>query len=140
MGEAFFVGMAHIEKLEGAFEESIDFSFADFVRREERPKIEVRKAAVGDARGEKFAEAAGLDGAKRANFFENDTAQGILKNRSIEQLADFGASAALDKHRAQEAQGVAFEERPIILHMRNHKNPDLLPVHKSFTLNEMVST
>jgi len=120
--EAFIVGMAHIQKFEGALEELVDFSFANFMRREKRMKIEVGEAAVGDARRKKFAETAGLDRAKGANFLEDDAAKRVLKNGGVEQATDFGASAAFDQHGAQEAQRVAFQERVAVLWMRNHRN------------------
>ena len=115
--------MAQVKKLERTFEKLIDFGLTDFVWREERVKIEIGKAAIGDARGKEFAEAAGFDGAERANFFEHDAAQRILKNGGIELLADLRASAAFDEHRAQEAQSVAFEKRLTVLRIRNHRDP-----------------
>ena len=59
--EIFFPGMAQIEKLQGAFEELVDFFFADFLGGKEGVKIEVGKTARGDARGKKLAQAAGID-------------------------------------------------------------------------------
>jgi hypothetical protein len=53
--------MAQIEKLQGAFEELVDFFFADFLGGKEGVKIEVGKTARGDARGKKLAQAAGID-------------------------------------------------------------------------------
>jgi hypothetical protein len=115
--------MAHVEKFESALEELVDFRFANFVRSEKRVKVKVRKAAISDARGEKFAEAAGFDGAERANFFEDDAAKRILKNGSVEQPANFGAGTAFDEHGTQEAQSVAFQKVPTVLWMRNHRSP-----------------
>jgi hypothetical protein len=61
--EILFPGMAQIEKLQGAFEELVDFFFADFLGGKEGVEIEVGKTARGDARGKKLAQAAGIDGA-----------------------------------------------------------------------------
>ena len=55
--------MAQIEKLQGAFEELVDFFFADFLGGKEGVEIEVGKTARGDARGKKLAQAARIDGA-----------------------------------------------------------------------------
>jgi len=114
--------MAQVEKLKGAFEKLIDFRFADFVGGKKRVKIEIGEAAIGDARGKKLAEAAGLDGTERANFLENDAAKRVLKNGRVEQPANFGAGAAFDQHRAQETQSVALKKGLTVVRMRNHRN------------------
>jgi hypothetical protein len=54
----FFVGMAQVEQLQSALEELIDFIFADFVRREQGVKIEIREAAIGHASRQKCAQTA----------------------------------------------------------------------------------
>jgi len=56
--EFLFAGMAHIEKLEGAFKELIDLLLGDFVRSEEGLEIEVGESAISDAGGEKLAQSA----------------------------------------------------------------------------------
>jgi hypothetical protein len=61
--EMLFPGMAQIEKLQGAFEELVDFFFADFLGSKEGVEVEVGKTARGDARGKKLAQAARIDGA-----------------------------------------------------------------------------
>ena len=70
----FLVGMAQVEELQCALEELVDFVFADFVRREQSVKIEIRETAIGNACGKKFPQAARLDGAEPANFFEDGSA------------------------------------------------------------------
>ena len=101
--------MAQIEKLQGAFEELIDFFFADFLGGKEGVKIEVGKTARGDARGKKLAQAAGIDGAELANLLEDHAPQRILKNAGIKQPADFAARSPLNQDRTQEAEGISFK-------------------------------
>ena len=125
--------MTHVQKLKGALEKLIDLSFADLVRGKKRMKIEIRKAAIGDAGGKKFAEAPGFDGTEKANFLEDDAAQRVLKNGSVEQAADFGAGTTFDEHGAQEAQSVALKKGLAVVRMRNHRNPGI-----NFILHKMA--
>jgi hypothetical protein len=107
--EIFFARMAQIEKLQGAFKKLVDFLLADIVGGEESVQVEVRKAASGDASGKKLAQAAGIDGTKLADLFEDDATQGILKNARIEQPANFAARSRLNQDRTQEAERISLE-------------------------------
>jgi hypothetical protein len=110
----FFVGIAQIEELQSAFKELVDLFFGDFVRREERLKVEVGKSAIGHAGREQFAQMVGLDRAKLANFFEDHAAEWITENAWRERLADFRARAALDQDGTKKPQGVPFQKRLIV--------------------------
>jgi len=113
--------MAQVKKLEGACKEFFDFGFADLMRREERMQIEIREASIRDAGGKKLAQAAGFDRAKRADFFEDDTMQRVLKNKRVELAANLGARASLDEDGAKKPQSIALQTCPTILCLRNHR-------------------
>jgi hypothetical protein len=108
--EGLFVRVTQIKKLQSAFKQLVDFFLADFLRREEGMKVEVRESAIGDPGREKLAQAAGIDGAELANLLEDNASQGILKDIWIEQPADFAAGSTLDQDGAQEAQRVPFKQ------------------------------
>ncbi|HVH70211.1 MAG TPA: hypothetical protein VNB49_03760 [Candidatus Dormibacteraeota bacterium] len=97
--ERLLVRVTQIEELQGALEELVDLLFTGFVEGEESLKVEVRKSAVRDARREKLAQAAGIDGAKLSNLFEDDAAERILEDVWIEQTADFAPRSSLDQDR-----------------------------------------
>jgi hypothetical protein len=121
--ELFFVGMAQVKELQGTLEELVDFIFADFVGSQQCVKIEIREAAIGHAGGKKFPQAARLDGAERADFFEYHAAERILKDTGIEQFADFRPRAGLNQHGAKKTQRIPLEERPAICLWNGHTSP-----------------
>lgn len=112
--KSFFVGMTRIEELQGALKELINLLFAHFVGSQERWKVEVGKSAIGHAAREKLAQAARINGAELANFFEDHPAQRILKHLGREQFADFRAGAALNQDGTQKPQGVFLEQRLVV--------------------------
>src|SRR5215467_2344551 len=84
-------------------------------------EVEVGESPVGDTRGQKLAQAAGIDGAEFANLLKHYAAQLILKDAWFEQATDFAARSALDQHRAQKSQRISFEQRPVC-GLNGHKN------------------
>src|SRR5215469_540154 len=106
------VRMAQAQELQGAFKELVDLFLSDFLRGEERRKVEVRESSIRHTRRQKLAQAARIDGTEVANFFEDDAAQRVLKNARLEQATDFPARASLDQEGAQEAQRIRFQKRP----------------------------
>src|SRR6266849_668468 len=103
---AFFFRVAEIEELQRNLKKLIDLFSTGFARGQHCVEIEVRKSSIGHARRKKFAQAAGIDGSQRADFFEDHTLQRLFKDTGIEQLANLGARPALDQHRAKKAQRV----------------------------------
>src|SRR5690349_22587182 len=81
--ECFLVGMAQIEQLQRALKELIDLFFADLVRGQKRPQVEIGESAIGDASREKFAQAARIDGAKVTNLFKDYAAQGVVRSVGV---------------------------------------------------------
>src|SRR5258707_11497792 len=127
-----FVRVAEIEKLQGTLKKLVDFFFADFRRGQELVQIEVRKAAVGHARGQKFPQAAGINSSQITDFFKHHPLQRIVKNTGIEQLADLKARSALDQHGAEEAQRVFLKLKSSVRIMKRH----VVFLHR--TVNEMI--
>src|SRR5260370_37670354 len=78
--EMFLVWMTKIEKLQHALKQLIDFFLADLVRGEHVVEVEVRESAMGQARGQKGPQAAGINGSHFADFLEENALQRIFKN------------------------------------------------------------
>jgi trimethylamine:corrinoid methyltransferase-like protein len=93
------------------------------MRRKQRVKIEIREAAIGHAGGQKFPQAARLDGAERANFFEYHAAQRVLENAGIEQFANFGARAAFNQHGAKKTQRIPLKKCFPVCFWNGHTSP-----------------
>src|SRR5216683_6174426 len=127
--EMFLVRMTKIEKLQHALKQLIDLFLADLVRGEEVVQVEVRKSAIGQARGQERPQAAGINGTHFADFLEENALQRIFKNGRIEQFANFGPRPALDQDRAQKAQSVFLQRKPAIGIMNMHAGS--LSVRKS---------
>src|SRR5436853_6340777 len=115
-----FIRMAEIEKLQRAFKELVDLFFADLVRSKEFVQVEVWKAAVGHARGQKLPQAAGIDGPQLADFFKHHALQGIVKDTGIEQFTNLNARSALDQHGTEKAQRVFLKLKSGIRILHTH--------------------
>ena len=101
-------GIVYVDKAEGALEEFFDVVFADEFGSEELVEVEIGEAAVGDACGEDFEQALGIDGAERANFFEDDALGGVYKFLRIDEAAELYARDGFDQDGAEQTQQVAL--------------------------------
>ena len=101
-------GIVYVDEAEGALEEFLDVVFADEFGGEQFVEFEIGEAAVGDAGGEDFEEALGVDGTEGADFFEDDALRVVDEFFRINEAAELNARDWFYEDGAEQAEQVAF--------------------------------
>src|SRR5580704_6631194 len=76
-----------VDQTQSALEQALDVLLADELGSEQVVEVEIRKPAIGNARGKRLQQHLGIDCAQSADFFKQDELQRILELRWIHKPA-----------------------------------------------------